>query len=665
MVKIFLLCVSFLTLLLAEDSQESYIKELQEDVSKYSKIATDIKQNVDYMPYVVSTLNSKELTKLGVLSLREALSLIPGVDLSIGATGLKNPIFRGSNPFIMGQSKLIIDGVVVNDQMYGAYNQYLDMPIDIIQRIEVVRGPGSLLSNVNAYAGSIHVITKANRIDGGKKEKSVFGIVGSDRYAMGGFVLSYKENDLELNSDLFYLEHDRKLPAGADRFGNSFDAPQWLDNYAFGLSARYKDLYLKGRFAKNRSGVSYGESFSLSEDSSDYLDVENSFLEIGYKFDIYSGIEAKISVGYFDEHRELKNKVMPDASSMVTSDGIPMRLPYGYYFLFNYAEQTFNERFELKISSIQNHNITAGVTMSQNRLKDNIAKHSIDNLQSFSQITKLLDENHPEHIIWYVDDLINLNEKTSIQLGLKVDDLSDLETQFSPRFALVHRYDDENIYKFMYTHSYREPSLREEYLEGAHYFNSAPVIQVEKVDAYEASYIRKMNLNTNLEFNIFYLRNRDQINAENSTHTFKNSGDNELYGLEAEFKTTLINNNQLYINYSYVEGSNTENSLADSAQNMAKLYYIYKFDEHIDLSSILKYVGEKRRIDGDTRENVDDYLTADFSVVYTYKPYDLMLSASLKNLFDQKYYLPAPNGTYERDFQQEGRSFLIRMSKTF
>jgi len=665
MVRVFLFFMFFTTLLSAEDSQESYIKELQDDVNRYSKIATETKQNVDYMPYVVSTLNSKELTKLGVVSLREALSLIPGVDLSIGALGLKNPIFRGSNPFTMGQSTLIIDGVVVNDQMYGAYNQYLDMPIDIIQRIEVVRGPGSLLSYVNAYAGSIHVITKANRIDGDKKEKSVFASFGSERYMMSGFVLSYKDNELEINSDFFYQEHDRELPAGSDRFGNSLDAPQWLENYSLGLSATYKDIYLKGRFARDNSGISYGQSFSLSEDASDYLDVENNFLEIGYKFDIYSGIKAKVSLGYFDEHRELKNKVMPDGSSMIIPDGMPITFPNGYYFLYHYSEQSFNERFELKISSIQNHNITAGITLSQNHLKDNIAKHSIDKLHSFNEITKLLDENHPEHITWYIDDLINISEKTSVQLGLKVDDLSDLETQFSPRFAVVHRYDDENIYKFMYTHSYREPSLREEYLEGSHYFNSAPVIQVEKVDAYEASYIHKINLDTNLEFNVFYLQNKNQINAENSTHTFQNSGDNELYGLEAEFKTTLINDDQFYLNYSYVNGSNIENSLADSAKNMAKLYYIHKLDENMNLSSIVKYVGEKKRLDGDLRKNINDYLTADFTALYLYKPYDLTISVSLKNVFDTKYYLPAPDGTYDRDFQQEGRSFVIRMSKIF
>ena len=655
-----LLVACLATILFSQDMNDDFLKELQGDLDKYSQIATDTKQNVDYMPYIVSVLQNEELTKLGILTLREALSLVPGVDLSIGMAGVKNPIFRGSNPFAMGQSKLIIDGFVVNDQMFGAYNQYLDMPIDIIQRIEVVRGPGSLLSGVNAYAGSIHVITKANRIDGNKKENSIFASFGSDSYLMGGFVGSYKDNDIEMSSDLFYQEHDKSIPAGPDRFGNSLDAPLWLENYSLGLSVSYKDIYIKGRLNKNNSGVSYGQSFSLSEDTSDYLDVQNSFLELGYKFDLYQGVEAKVSVGYFDEFRELQNKVMPDGSTMMMTF-----YPDGYYFVFNYAEQTFNESFELKISTIDNHKITAGVHFEQNRLKENIARHSDDNLISYSKIVDLLSNSSREHISVYIDDLIDISEKTSVQLGIKYDDFSDVENQLSPRFAIVHRYDDENIYKLMYTHSYREPSWREQYLAGAHYFSADPNVKPESVDAYEASYIRKFSTKSDIKFNIFYLQNRDQIHAQNSTHIFTNNGDNELYGLEAELQSNITANDKFYINYSYVDGSNVADALTSSAQNMVKLYYIYNLNNHTNISTIVKYVGDKERIDGDIRENVDEYLTTDFTLSYKYKPYDMTVSASMKNAFDVKYELPSPDATYDTDFQQNGRSFLVRLSKRF
>lgn len=643
------------------DVSPDYMQMLEDDMQKYTKIATDTKQNVDYMPYVISVITADEFQKLGVLNLREALSLVPGVDLSIGMAGVKNPIFRGSNPYAMGQSKLIIDGVVVNDQLFGAYNQYLDMPLDIVERIEVVRGPGSLMSHVNAYAGSIHVITKANKNDGTETEKKIFAAVGSNAYGMGGFVSAYAADDVELKTDLFYQRHDQELPAGPDRFGTSQNAPLWLKNYALGINGSYKDFSFKGRFNKNESGVSYGQSFSLSNDTSDYLDVTNNFLEAAYHFSPTSDIKAEIAVGYFDEWRELQNKVMPNGSTMM---GMGV-LANGMYFLVDYSEQTYYERLDFKISTFDHHAITAGMTLNQSSVKDNTAKTSTNNLQTFTS-KKLVSNTGREHNSFYLDDLIDINENVSVQLGAKFDTYNDLKDQFSPRMALVYRQDDENIYKLMYTRSYREPSWREKYLEGAHYYSADANVTSESVEAYEAAYIRKFGMDTDLKLNFFYLNNKDQIHAQNAAKTFKNSGDNELYGAETEFTTSIMGHDKLYANYSYVHGNNVSGSLANSAQHMISAYYLYHLNDNLSLSSIVKYVGEKDRINIDPRtKSVNDYTTVDLSSVYTYRPYDMTVTMSVKNILDRTYYLPSPENTYSGDFQQEGRSFLIRLSKSF
>ena len=103
----------------AEEVGPDMLKSLQEDMQVYTEIATRTRQNVDYMPYVISAWSSEELLKLGVSTLGEALTLVPGVDLSIGTVGTVIPVFRGSNPFAMGQSRLMLDGVVLNDKMTG------------------------------------------------------------------------------------------------------------------------------------------------------------------------------------------------------------------------------------------------------------------------------------------------------------------------------------------------------------------------------------------------------------------------------------------------------------------------------------------------------------------------------------------------------------------
>ena len=666
MIKNILLSALFLSVLYAkEDTSDTIFELIQNDMQKYSQIATQTKQNVDYMPYIVSVLKNDELQQLGVISLGEALSLIPGVDTSVGMLGVKTPIFRGSNPFAVGQSKLIIDGVVVNDQMFGAYNQYLEMPIAIIERVEVIRGPGSPTSGTDSYAGSINVVTKAYLENKLKDENSIFSAYGSNDYIMGGYTASFTNGDFKLGSDFFYQRDNKELLAGPDRFGNTRNAPIWLRNYALGINVIYKDFYLKSRFAKNKGGVSYGQSFSLSEDDSDFIDVKNNFVEAGYSFNIAQGVKAKLSVGYFDERRELQNKVIPNGATMMS-----MLYPQGYYFLVDYVEETFNERFEVETLAFENHKITAGIVSSQSIIEDKIVNHSKDGMKSFSQ-KNLLSNEKREHTSIYFNDLVNISEYTTVDFGFNYDFYSDLDNYLCSRVALVHRHNDDNIYKLMYTHTNREPSWREQYLIGSHYFGSNVNVESEMVNAYEASYIRKIDLNSDIKLNIFYLKNENQIFAQynplKKSFTLDNdtNSGNALYGVEVEYKTNINEKNNFYFNYSYVGGENVSDSLANSASSMLKAYYIYDINNNLSISSILKYVGKKDRLKDDLREKIDAYATVDVATTYEYEPYDLTLSFSVKNLLDKIYYLPAPDHTYVNDFVQDGTSFLLYMEKRF
>jgi len=650
----------FSTTLLADDVEHpEMLQLLQEDMQEYSSIATRTRQNVDYMPYIISAWNSTELEKLGISNLRGALGLVPGVDLSIGTVGTATPIFRGSNPFAMGQSKLVIDGVVVNDKMTGSYGHFLDMPVDMIQRIEIVRGPGSLQSYVNGYAGSIHVITKGNRDDGLPVANEVYAELGNSGYKTGGFVATYKEDDYVVSSDLFYKTHDQALPVELDRYGNSGDSQQWLDNYSLGINANYNNFTAKARLSDRESGPSYGQSFSLSEDETDYVSIENKFIELGYSYEISKDINLELALGYVKLIRQLQNKVIPDGGTM----GMTV-LPNGRYFLVDIEEETLHERIELHVDAIDSHHIHLGVHAYQSEMAKKQGQASTDDLQTLMPSDILTDAPRDMYSL-YADDLIDLSERTSIQLGLKYDHYNDVKNQLSPRIALVHRYDDKNIYKFMYTHSYREPSWREQYLAQPAFFSSTIDIKPELVDAYELGYIRKINLQDHIKLNTYYLNNKDQIHAQNPTHTFQNNGDNSLYGYELEYKNVFPNDDQFYFNYSYVGGENVASELASSAKNLAKAYYIHNINDVLSVSAIAKYVDEKLRIEADLRDKVDSYALLDLSVNYQIRPSNIDINFSVSNLFDEIYFLPSPENTYPADFEQQGRFVLLSLRKEF
>ena len=643
----------------AEQTLESeLLMSLQKDMQHYSDIATETKQNVDYMPYVISTLNSSDLEELGVLNLREAISLIPGVDLNVGMAGVKNPIFRGSNPYAFGQSRLIIDGMVVNDQIFGGYNQFLEMPVDIIHRIEVVRGPGSLLNHVNGYAGSIHVITRANRDDGEDQRDSVFVVGGSNELASGGVIKSFELSGGRFSTDIYYQKHDLHLPVGDDRIPlppTSGNTDQSLKNYQIGVNYLNGGLSVKSRFSQNDSGVSYGQAFSLTDDESDFLDVGNNTVQLKYNTKLTGSIGLELALDYFDETRELQNKVMPDGAMMLAN---------GRYFLVDYNEQSLSQRAQINIKISEKHRLNIGINLKQSKINDNNAATSDDDLITFNRFNLFSTDKRDTNTL-YIEDMLDIGEKTSVQLGAKFSQYNDVDDQSAVRVALVHRYDDENVYKLMFSQAYREPSWREQYLTAPAFFQPNPVLDVEQVDALELAYVRRTGHRDFIKFNAFLLQNSEQIDAQNISRTFNNTDDNDLYGFEFEYDVSLFNNDVLNFNYSLVDGSNVSDELVNTARILGKLYYLHRASEKWNLSGVIKYTGDKGRVLADTRADVESHTLLDLSAAYQSSPESFKFSLSIKNALDKIYYLPSPDGTYDGDFEQAGRTWLIRMSREF
>ena len=639
------------------DADNELLSTLQQDIDKFGKLATDTKQNVDYMPYVVSTLHGEDLYTLGVENLREALQLIPGVDLSVGMAGVRNPIFRGSNPFAFGQSKLIIDGMVVNDQIFGGYNQYLDMPVRLIHRIEVVRGPGSLLNHVNGYAGSIHVITRANRDDGLRPESEAFVSAGSNNYGMVGTVVAGKLGGMAVSADAYALKHDLHSDPTVDRFNRTGSADQSLENYNAGFNLNQNGFHFKARLSDNNSGVSYGQSFSLSDDPSDYLEVRNAMFDLGYQTDVTTGIATDVSLGYLDEDRILQNKVMPD--------GINMMLPNGRYFLVDYSEKTLRGKAELKITRLQDHTFTLGALIENTSIGKNTGRTSDNDLTSFTSF-QLMNTDYRRHVSVYADDLWNMSEQLAIQAGVKADNYNDVDNQLSPRLAMVYRHDDDHIYKLMYSKSYRDPSWREQYLNSSMaFYLPNPSLDLESVAAYEAAYIHKFSATEQFKFNLFLLRNSSQIYAANGMSAYTNNPDTQLTGFEIEASTAVGFAGQLTANYSFVDGDNVVDSLANSTRNMFKAAYRHNLTDTWSLASVLAYIGEKDRVITDNRNDVDSYVTLDLSTRYRNKQSGTSVSFSIKNALDEDYALPAPAGTYVEDLVQPGRTVLFSVTQEF
>ena len=651
------------------------VNNLVEDMSKLSKLAESIKMNETFQPYIVSVFNGYELERIGIKNLQEALELVPGVDISTNNMDNKRAIFRGSNPFAYGQSKLFIDGVEVNNLFFDSYGSFLSMPIEMIKRIEVTRGPGSMSDGVNAYAGSIRVITYAENISD-KSSGKVVGKRGSHLYRMGSGTYRYVKGDFSIFSDFYTQKDDKSLPVGKDIFSTgaygvsniplskSGEAPLWQDNYAIGIQLKYKEFRLIGRSLYDKRGSAYGINGALPG-KSDYAKFPTSYIQLAYEKPMEYW-HMNIKAGWIESAFESSSKFMPEGLNF---QGVIY--PSGFYAELQAKQRTFYQTTYLKYSGNKNHNFNIGyyiekaktykiVTKSTNRLTGT-------GIVDYSQTFPFFDPNaERETYRLFLQDRYKPSDTLSLQYGVNIEKVSNMEAQINPRIAAVYRSSPVNVFKFIYSRSTRTPSWQELYTINNHAIVGNRNLKPEVVNAYEIAYIHKFSVDSFLQLNLFYLHNSDQINNINSENQYRNSGSSNIYGMEAELKTPIGLYGTFYANYSYAYGKEDHKyPIANAARHMVKSYYLHQFTDKISVGIVGKYVGSKERIWYDYRPKLDAYSTLDVSAGYHDRRSGFRIQLSVKNVFDSTVKYPSPPYNYDDDFTQEGRTVMFTLTKAF
>ena len=680
--KFYFILLALMSLSNLNARTDDLLLSLSSDMEHFKEVATITKQNELYQPYIISVFEGKELEKLGISNLKEALGLVPGVDMATDNTNTQTPIFRGSNPLASGQSKLFIDGILVNNLFFDAYSEYLSFPIEMIKRIEVVRGPGSKVDGVNAYAGSINIITYAEDFKGFESSDKIIFKYGSNDYKMGGFIKTYKVDNFKVFIDFYYQKDDKKLPAGPDGlsqgvFGannislsQSGDAPLWLEEYSIGLNLTYKNFTLKARILEHTQGSAYGINLALPQDS-DRMKLPSQYLELGYNKKI-NNLKIDIKAGIKYDTSDSKSKLSPDdlnLSGIIFQDGL-----YGEHFA---AQRTIYQSSYLKYNGIDKHIITTGYRFIKEQTIDMTSKLSnrltgdvalVDYTDTLPFFDKDAERNT---FIFSLQDEYQLNNSIAFIFGFNYEQTSYKDAGLEPRISMVYQADAQNIFKAIYSRSHRNASWQEMFTMNNLARVGSTSLNPEKVDAFEVAYIKKFSSDTYLQSNIFYLLNKDQIYNSSADPEYRNVVDTDIYGFELEYKGHMTSVDQLYLNYSYITGrthitdENKNESLPNVANHLVKGYYIYNLNSALSLSGVAKYVGSKDRVSGDTREKVKDYSTIDTTLQYKNQKYDYTLTLSIKNIFDTKVTFPSPPNTYIQDYEQERRNFLIALKKEF
>ena len=184
------------TLLMNAQENDQKTDTLKEVVISSSRIDLPFKEN----SRTIQIVTAEDIKKLGVTNVADALQQIVGIDVRRqGVNGMQSDLYIRGGSF--DQTLLLIDGIKVDDAQTGHHTMNLALPIEVIKRIEVIKGPAARIFGQNAFTGAINIVTKdvednslVAKVQGGSFDQFIAEVTGTVSLKESSHIVHFSKN---------------------------------------------------------------------------------------------------------------------------------------------------------------------------------------------------------------------------------------------------------------------------------------------------------------------------------------------------------------------------------------------------------------------------------------------------------------------------------------
>lgn len=644
---------------------------LEELMTVTVNISTNTKQKLSKAPSVVSVITAEDIRATGTTNLMEILQGVPGIYIRANQFGFKPLIsFRGAAGT---HALLMVNGAPAKDLVWSPGIFWKGLSANMIERIEIIRGPGSALFGSDASAGVINVITKT----AAKIDQSEAGVrVGSFDTRTGWVQHGTQWNgfDIGLTAEVSHTDGHRPFIAA--------DA-QTAQDARTGTSVSYAPGHA------NFGWDSQDLRFSMGRGSwrllADYLRHDN--LEMGLTgagvldpltraSDSQSSIALLYDNATFAKDWGLNAELRYRDLDYTSGDGFWERppgytdatgaYPAGFLNRMRSAERRLNFEASGLYAGVKNHAIRLGggyVWQDLYRVEQYINKGQGPDgavLPAGGPLVDVSDSPYafaPERVrklaYLFLQDAWTLSDSMELTAGARYDHYSDFGGALNPRLALVWESTERLTTKLMYGAAFRAPSFLELYaLTSATKPNPALTPERSKTWDLAFSYLVSKDLKVGLDF--FHFIQSDLI-ALDAANQYQNAGQHTIRGLELDAMWQATRTLR-------IAGSLTRRRQDDSPfiiravpDETAYLRADWAFLPKWNWNLQANWTGKRPLPAGDTRQALGAHTLADTTLRYFHGS-EWEFAASIRNLFDvdaREYtgrsipgYLPLPRRNF-------------------
>lgn len=394
-------------------------------------------------PGIVRVFTQEDFRQYGFKTLKDVLRHIPGYELNESRSGHTNLFIRGVQDRTTSKVLLLIDGVPMRDLYWGNFTVDEMLSLDMIERVELLNGPGSVLYGANAFAGIINIRTKSE----GRAFAATYGLQHS--YANGED--EYKP---------FYRLAAEWSEANWYGFGEYFSSDGFNPerNVDGEWAERPQDKRKKHLFAKYSAG-----GLTLSADFNDYeypyplssTGYERAFQRQPFYLNARYEYQTKDQVHFgIQAYYQRTDLLRLDTRY---KEGVLDRIRYGYRngdLLGVDADAQWQW---------QDHQLTIGASWLRDKSlrQENVSYNYSDGELEDIETSAILPESAVHNdVAVFIQDIWDLNEEFTATAGLRYSWLSDFSNQFSYRLGL--NFNRDRFYaKLLYGSAFRVPTYRE------------------------------------------------------------------------------------------------------------------------------------------------------------------------------------------------------------
>ncbi|MDE6272174.1 MAG: TonB-dependent receptor [Muribaculaceae bacterium] len=580
-------------------------------------VTAPLKSNPDLIPLNVTQISEASIEKSGESSLMPILvTKVPGLfvtERGFAGYGVSGGSAGSVNIRGVGQSNKVLFMIDGQPQWAGVFGHSMadTYVANGIEKVEVVKGPSSLLYGSNAMGGSVNLVTQTQKSDGlTGRARAMFGSFSTQKFALSS---GYKKGRF---SATLSGQLDR---SNGNRAGSAF----WLAN---------EFAQLKYAISNNWSIAGMLDMTQSHANNPGTLQdpLENMWTDI---FRGTGGLYVKNNYGKFDGGIQ---GYINWGRHNVDDGNTPGSLPKDYLFHstdYNMGLTAY-ESFYLWQANILSAGIDfqhwGGHVWNTNKEDESIrtseSKHHVNEIAGYIMMQQ-----------GFFNDILNINGGVRLQHG------SSYGNVWVPQAGFIVRPGHNARIKASFSKGFRAPNIRELYL----YPPANPELKPEYMLNYEISY-RQYFLNSRFMIGaaIFYIDGKDMIQTIRIDGRPKNVNTGKFHnkGFEIESSYSILENLSAYAAWSYLHTDSDNLYSPKNKLNISMTYSPGSFDFTLEEISIWSLNN------GNPTGKTENYSLLNLRAAYTLKSkVPVTLSVKLDNITNKHYQIiygcPMPGTT--------------------